>query len=205
LACNNFRLSSERNKQPILEVLESILPATGVALEVASGTGQHVTWFAQYLGGWTWQPSDVDPTALEDTDARADQSHLSNVRRSILLNVADAMWSETGSAGDRKYDLVLCINMLHCSPWESCVGLMRGASQHLAPGGRLVTYGPYFENGTTPSPGNVEFDQSLRAGNPLWGIRQREQVELAAAEAGLRLAARHPMPANNLLLEWALS
>jgi hypothetical protein len=99
--------------------------------------------------------------------------------------------------------LIYCANMLHIAPWACCAALMHGAARHLAPGGVLVTYGPYLEDGVPASEGNRAFDQSLRAQDPAWGIRRREEVEREAERAGLQLAARHAMPANNLLLVWA--
>ena len=102
-----------------------------------------------------------------------------------------------------RFDLVYCANMLHISPWPACAALMQGSARHLAADGVLVTYGPYLEADVPTAEGNQVFDQSLRARNPAWGIRRREDVEDIAAKAGLRLAARHAMPANNLLLVWA--
>jgi hypothetical protein len=93
--------------------------------------------------------------------------------------------------------------MLHIAPWACCAGLMQGTARHLAPGGRLVTYGPYLEDGVPTAPGNRDFDASLRERNPAWGLRRLEDVAQVAAQAGLRLAARHALPANNLLLVWA--
>ncbi len=108
-----------------------------------------------------------------------------------------------GAAFAAPFDLVYCANMLHIAPWACCAGLMQGAARHLAPGGRLVTYGPYLEDGVPTAPGNRDFDASLRERNPAWGLRRLEDVAQVAAQAGLRLAARHALPANNLLLVWA--
>ncbi len=193
--------SAERNKQPILEVLQSFLPAQGTALEIASGTGQHVVWFAQNMPLWTWQPTEVHSGALYNIEVRATEADLANVNVALPLDVCRQPWQ----LEDTLFDLVLCINMLHIAPWDACGALMRGAATHLALGGRLVTYGPYFETGVAPTPGNVEFDQSLRAHDPRWGIRLLSDVEQEAGDAGLRLAARHAMPANNLLLVWERS
>jgi hypothetical protein len=100
------------------------------------------------------------------------------------------------------FDLIFCANMLHIAPWATCAALMRGSARHLAPDGALITYGPYLEDAVPTAPGNLAFNQSLRLQNPAWGIRRREDVEQEAGRAGLRLAARHAMPANNLLLVW---
>lgn len=190
--------AADRNKQPILDILRELLPDQGNALEIASGTGQHVAWFAKALPRWHWQPSDMVPSALGGIDRLVAQQGLANVGRSVLLDVTAPPWP----LADARFDLVYCANMLHISPWRSCAALMQGSARHLAPGGRLVTYGPYLEREVPTSEGNLAFDLSLRARNPAWGIRQREDVAAVAADAGLRLAARHAMPANNLLLVW---
>ena len=194
----NFSPAAERNKQPILDVLREVLPERGNALEIASGTGQHVAWFAAALPQWTWQPTDAMPASMEFISAHVAGQGLTNVRPPLVLDVMAPEWLP----GDAQYDLIYCANMLHISPWATCAALMRGAARHLAQGGVLVTYGPYLEDGVPTSEGNLSFDQSLRTQDPAWGIRRREDVEQEAARAGLRLRARHAMPANNLLLVW---
>lgn len=193
--------SAERNKAPILEVLQQLLSPTGQALEIASGTGQHVVWFAKHLPGWTWQPTEVHRGALYNIEARVAQAELENVLEAVQLDVCKAPWF-----GDVQvqptFDLMLCINMLHIAPWSACPALMGGAAKHLTCGGTLVTYGPYFESDVVPTASNLEFDQSLRAHDASWGIRQLEDVKQTAADAGLVLAERIAMPANNLLLVW---
>ena len=193
-----FSPAADRNKQPILEVLCQVLPASGSALEIASGTGQHVAWFAAGLPGWTWQPSDAYPGGFASITAWARQQGVSNVRPPLRLDVLAARWL----ADDTRFDAIYCANMLHISPWATCAALMQGSARHLALGGRLITYGPYLEDGVPTSPGNLAFDDSLRAQDPAWGIRHLEDVKCEAARAGLRLSARHAMPSNNLLLVW---
>jgi SAM-dependent methyltransferase len=190
--------AAERNKTPILEVLKTLLAAQGAALEIASGTGQHVTWFAQHLSGWTWQPSDAHTDFFQGIEARVAMNSLSNVRTPLLLDVLESHWLPA----QHTFDLIYCANMLHISPWTTCAALMQGSARHLAPGGRLVTYGPYLEQDVATSAGNCLFDKSLRAQNPDWGIRYLHQVTHEAAQAGLQLSERHAMPANNLLLVW---
>ena len=199
VASPDFSPSAERNKQPILEVLRGVLPDRGRALEIASGTGQHVVWFAQHLPHWTWQPSDVHRGALYNVEVRVDAADLDNIDAPVQLDVLAPQWFD----GDTRFDLVLCINLLHIAPWASCAALMQGCARHLAPGGLLVTYGPYFEDETAAAPTNIAFDQSLRAHDPSWGIRRREDVEAQATAAGLHLQARHAMAANNLVLVFA--
>ncbi len=194
----NFSPAADRNKQPILDVLRKVLPDHGTALEIASGTGQHVAWFAAALAQWTWQPSDAMPAALDSISAWVAEQGLLNVRPPLQLDVMAPEWLP----GDARFELVYCANMLHISPWATCAALMQGSARHLAAGGLLVTYGPYLEDGAPTSEGNLAFDQSLRAQDPAWGIRRKEDVAQEAARAGLRLRARHAMPANNLLLLW---
>lgn len=199
-----FSPAAERNKQPIFDALRQILPAQGRALEIASGTGQHAAWFAAHLPQWTWVPSDAQADLFPSITTYAAAAHLRNVQPPRLLDVLAEHWLPDDEAGQAlRFDLIYCANMLHIAPWACCAALMRGAARHLAPGGVLVTYGPYLEDGVPTSEGNLAFDQSLRAQDPAWGIRRREDVEREARHAGLQLAARHALPANNLLLVWA--
>jgi SAM-dependent methyltransferase len=198
----DFSPAADRNKQPILEVLRQLLPAQGNALEIASGTGQHVAWFAANLPHWTWQPSDAQADGLPSIAMHAAQLDLHNVRAPLTLDVMAAHWLPDVTP-PQLFDAIYCANMLHISPWATCAALMRGSARHLAPGGVLITYGPYLEDGVPTSAGNLAFDQSLCAQHPAWGIRRLEEVAQEAARAGLHLSARHAMPANNLLLAWA--
>lgn len=192
--------AAERNRQPILQVLQALLPAQGHALEVASGTGQHLAFFAAALPGWTWQPSDAHSDGFASITAWCDQAGVHNVRPPVLLDVRAPAWPSQGPAFSVPFDLVYCANMLHIAPWACCAGLVQGAARHLAPQGRLVTYGPYLEDGAPTAPSNLAFDASLRQRNPAWGIRRLEDVAAQAALAGLHLSARHALPAHNLLL-----
>lgn len=195
--------AADRNKEPILAVLRELLPPRGSALEIASGTGQHAVFFAAALPGWTWQPTEGDASLLPVIAARAAEAALPNVRQPVLLDVGASQWPTPQAPFTGRFDLVYCANLLHIAPWSACAGLMAGAARQLAPGGRLVTYGPYFEADQAPAPSNLAFDQSLRARNPAWGIRQLGEVAAEAARHGLALQQRHAMPANNLLLVFA--
>ena len=194
----DFSPAADRNKQPILDVLRQVLPAQGSALEIASGTGQHVAWFAAGLPQWTWQPTDAQPGGFNSIAAWVAQQGVGNVHAPLLLDVMADRWLPDAV----RFEAIYCANMLHIAPWATCAALMRGGAHHLAPGGMLITYGPYLEDSVPTSEGNLAFDQSLRAQDPAWGIRRSEDVELEAAKAGLQLSARHAMPANNLLLVW---
>ena len=191
--------AADRNKEPILACLQGILGERGTVLEIASGTGQHAAWFAASLPAWTWQPSDADPDMLPVIAQRIAHAGLRNVLPPLRLDVAAHPWPVK-----RRFDAIFCANMLHIAPWNSCEALMAGAAQHLESGGQLVTYGPYFEADVPPAPGNLAFDESLRARNPQWGIRTVEDVVAQAGQNGLVLSQRHAMPANNLLLVFEL-
>ena len=191
--------AAERNLPPILEVLQRVLPAHGTALEIASGTGQHVAGFAQGLPGWTWQPSDAQNDAFGSIAYWCAQAGTTNVLPPVPLDVL-APWPMA-----QTFDAIYCANMLHISPWATCAALMRGAAQHLAPQGVLITYGPYLEHSVPTSPSNLDFDADLRQRNADWGIRQLDDVVQQAALAGLALRERVAMPANNLLLDFSCS
>ena len=193
--------AAERNKHAIAEKLGQLLPAQGSALEIASGTGQHVAHFAAGLPQGSWQPTDYQANALPTIAARVAQQGLVNVYTPLQLDVTAAQWFAAVEPA-RRFDLIFCANMLHISPWATCAGLMRGSARHLARSGALITYGPYLEEEVATASGNLEFDRSLRAQNPTWGIRRLADVEAEAARAGLLLSTRHAMPANNLLLVW---
>jgi len=188
--------AAERNKQPMLEVMQRLLPAQGVALEIASGTGQHVAHFAAGLPGWTWQPSDYDAANLASIAAWT--AGLANVLPAIQLDVLAAAWPLPDAT--QTLDALFCANMLHISPWACCAALTQGAARHLAPQGRLLTYGPYRVPGVVTAPSNETFDADLRARNPAWGLRDLGDVTAEAQRAGLQLTEQISMPANNLLL-----
>jgi len=191
--------AADRNKAPILEQLLRVLPASGMALEVASGSGQHVAHFAAALAGWRWQPTDGDARSPASIDAWC--AGLANVRPALRLDVLDeASVAALALALSEPVDALYCANMLHISPWATCAALMQLAARHLAPQGLLVLYGPYLEADVLTSPGNMAFDADLRERDPSWGIRQLADVLAQAAAVGLHLRERLAMPANNLLL-----
>jgi SAM-dependent methyltransferase len=197
--------AAERNKQPILDALTRILGASGTALEIASGTGQHAAWFAAAMPRWAWQPTDADARMLPALASRVEQAALPNLRAPLLLDVMADRWPLQGPAPAHEkeetgFDAIYCANMLHIAPSAACAALMQGAARHLLPGGVLVTYGPYFEEDVPPAPSNLSFDQDLRSRNAAWGIRRLQDVAAEAGAAGLALQQRHAMPANNLLL-----
>lgn len=196
--------AADRNKEPILAVLLPSLGPKGVALEIASGTGQHAVWFAAAMEGWSWQPTEADASMLPAIASRIAQAGVPNVRPPLLLDVMAPRWPTPQAPFQEGFDAIYCANLLHIAPWSTCAALMEGATRHLAPGGRLITYGPYFEADVPPATSNLAFDQDLRLRDPAWGIRRLEDVAAQARQAGLVLHERHALPANNLLLVFRL-
>jgi hypothetical protein len=190
--------SAQRNAPPILAELQRVLPATGLLLEVASGTGQHAAHCAPGLPGWHWQPTEHEADALPSI--RAWCAGLERVRPPLRLDVLAWPWPRELQS---EVDAVFCANMIHIAPWPCTAALMRGTAALLSPTGVLVTYGPYLEDGVATSPGNLAFDADLRARDPAWGLRRVAEVAERARAEGLVLRERVPMPANNLLLLWA--
>lgn len=195
-----FSPASERNQTPILGVLRELLPASGQALEIASGTGQHAAHFGAALPGWQWSPTDVTDALFEAIQLWAKRAGAKNVMPPRRLDVLDSDWPSEAPKFESPFDLIYCANMLHIAPWACTPAIMQGAARHLAPDGVLVIYGPFIEDDVATAPSNLAFDADLRRRNPSWGIRLRADVEREANLAGLALSNRHPMPANNLLL-----
>jgi SAM-dependent methyltransferase len=190
-----FSPAAERNRAPILAVLQRLLPREAMVLEVAAGTGQHAAHFAAAEPRWLWQPTDAHEAALAGIAAHV--AGLANVRPPLRLDVlAGHPWP--GAAAS--FDAVYCANMLHIAPWATCAALMRGAAGRLKPGGRLLIYGPFLVDGEPPAPSNLAFDADLRGRDPAWGLRRLAAVQAEAAAAGLAFDQRIDMPANNLVL-----
>jgi SAM-dependent methyltransferase len=184
--------SAARNRGPILDVLKRVLPQKGLVFEVASGTGEHAMYFARHFPGLTWQPSDPDADARASIAAWIAAEPLANIRAPLAFDVTSASWPV------ERADAVMCINMIHISPWNATEALLRGAARTLPPGGVLYLYGPYKRNGRHTAPSNAAFDEDLRRRNPAWGVRDLTEVEKAASTCALRLAHTVEMPANNL-------
>ncbi len=184
-----FAPAAARNREPIREVLARELPATGLVVTIAEGSGEHALHFAAAFPQLTWQPTDLDADALSSIEAWRAEAALPNLRAPLRLDARDATWPV-----DRA-DAITCINMIHISPWESTLGLFAGAARLLAPGALLYLYGPYRFDGAFTAPSNEEFDRSLKLRDPKWGVRDVRDLETAAH--GFRLAEVVPMPANN--------
>lgn len=181
----------ERNKQPILEVLQRTLGASGELLEVASGTGQHAEHFARHLPTWSITPSDLEPDNLASITARVAESALPNLREPLRIDAAGLDW-HAGS-----FDVVYNANLIHIAPWEAAVGLVSGAARHLRESGLLIIYGPFRIEGRHTAPSNESFDADLKQRDARWGVRDLEALIALAEERGFSFQQRIAMPANN--------
>ena len=181
-----------RNARAIIEILRTVLPATGTVLEIASGSGEHALHFARAFPSLTFQPSDPDPQALASIEAWREAEGAPNLLRPVMLDAQEASWPV-----DRA-DAILCINMVHISPWAATRGLLAGAERLLGPGAPLYLYGAYRRDGVATAESNEAFDRSLKARNPEWGVRRLEDVVAEAAQRSLALERVVEMPANNL-------
>jgi hypothetical protein len=186
-----FAPATARNREPIREVLATVLPPSGVVLEIASGTGEHAVHMARAFPQIEWQPSDPDDAALASITAHCADAALQNLRAPIRFDVHDKTWPAA--------DAIVCINMIHIAPWEATLALFAGAARTLANDNVLFTYGPYRFDGQT-APSNDDFDRSLKSRDPRWGVR--DVTELKRVAVGFRLAEIVAMPANNHSLVW---
>lgn len=189
--------AADRNKEPILGILREFLTSPAFVLTIAEGSGQHVVHFAKHLPHVTFQPTDVEPGALASIAAYVAEEKLTNVRPPVHLDALSEVWPVESA------DLVTCINMIHISPWAATEGLFRGAARILGPEGYLITYGPYRFSGKFTAPSNKEFDESLRARDASWGVRDVDDLRKLADSCGLMLEGTMPMPANNHCLVFA--
>ncbi len=186
--------SALRNRDPILSILRRVLPASGLVLEVASGSGEHIVHFAAALPGLVFQPSDPDAAALASIEAWAGEAGLPNIRTPLQLDAASSEWPISAA------DAVICINMIHIAPWRAAQGLFAGAGRILSAGGVFYLYGPYRRPGRELEPTNRAFDESLRGRNPEWGLRDLDAVAALGAASGFGPPELVEMPANNLSL-----
>ncbi|HVI01365.1 MAG TPA: DUF938 domain-containing protein [Enhygromyxa sp.] len=182
--------ATRRNREAILEVLREVLPASGTVLELASGSGQHVAHFAAALPQLRWQPTDLDAELFASIEAWTEG--LANVAKPIALDVTASQWPI------ERCNAVTCANMIHIAPWDACLGLLDGVTRILESDGPLVLYGPFKRNGVHTAPSNEAFDQSLRARDPRWGVRDLDEVAKEANDRGFALDRVFDMPANNL-------
>ena len=181
-----------RNRAAILDVLRRLLPPQGLALEIASGSGEHAAYFAKELPSLLWQPTDPDPQALASIAAHRAAANAANLLSPLYLDVTSRQWPVERS------DAVVCNNMIHITPWAVAEGLMAGAQRTLAAGGILYLYGPYKVGGRHTAPSNEDFDIWLRTQNAQWGIRDLDDVTDLAKRHNFTPVEIVKMPANNL-------
>ena len=192
-----------RNHRPIWSVLATFLAGkSGDVLEVGSGTGQHVVEFARQSPGITWWPSDYNERHLQSIEAWRRHSKLPNIRPPLRIDLLNPDWrlppDDSRTAGGLL--AIHCANVIHIAPWQTALNLLAGASRQLRPDGRLFLYGPFMREGRHTAPSDAEFDASLRASNPDWGVRDIADLRAVADRVGLRIAEIAEMPANNLTL-----
>lgn len=186
--------ATERNRDPILAVLRRVLPAGGRVLEVASGTGEHAVYFARHLPVVVWQPSDIDPAAIDSIEAWRAAEGPANMLPPLAIDATSSDWTVTST------DAVVCINMVHIAPWRAAEGLFCGASRVLATGAPLVLYGPYRIEGRPTAPSNQAFDADLRARHAAWGLRTTGAMQQLGDRYGFEFRELVDMPANNCVL-----
>ena len=185
-----------RNREPIADVLAEWLPARGLVLEIASGSGEHAVHFAMRFPRLEWQPSDLHDDALASISAWRMESGLPNLLAPIVLDAAQPDWPV-----DRA-DVILNLNMAHISPWAASLGLLDGAARLLPTGGALILYGPWLSDDIDTAPSNLAFDADLKRRNPEWGLRRIEELAAEAHRRGLSFVEKRQMPANNLMLRF---
>ncbi len=203
-----FAPATQRNRDPILSILQEVLPPQGTVLEIASGTGEHAIFFAPRLAPRPWIPSDPNPIARASIAAWQNDCPTDSLYPPIALDVHDPIWPieqpaqlKTLQGLDLKQHpitAIVSINMIHIAPWSACLSLMAGAGRILPAKGILYLYGPFKQNGQHTAPSNAAFDTSLQAQNSEWGVRNLEDVIVVARSQGLSHLKTHPMPANNL-------
>lgn len=181
--------ATQRNRVPILEVLRGRVPEGADVLEIGCGSGEHAAFFAENLPIRSWLPTDLDPAHIASAAAWA--VGLPQVRAPVLLDVTVEHWPVG------QVDVVFSANMIHIAPWQASVGLLRGAGRILRPGGLLMLYGPFQDDGVHNAPSNEAFDADLRRRNPDWGVRDLAVLRRIAGEQGLRGEEEVAMPANN--------
>lgn len=189
-----------RNRQPILDVLKVALPKHGTVLEIASGSGEHVTFFANALPDLCWQPSDPAPDKRVSISAWKAQQGCNNVNEPLSIDTRQRVWTIERLSVRPPVVAILAINLLHISPWAATLGLLDGAERILRPWGKLFIYGPFMRGGVHTAPSNAAFDERLQAENPEWGLRDVDEVVAEASSRALELDQIVEMPANNLSL-----
>ena len=193
-----FSPTAARNREPIAQVLTSLLPQETRVLEIASGTGEQALHICQQRSDIIWQPSDPDDSSRASQDSWAEESG-GNMRRALNIDTMQHGWDEAQALPQFAPNFIFCANMIHIAPWEAAAGLAKGAGRLLKSGSSCVLYGP-FKEGTLTAPSNLEFDKSLKSRNPAWGVRDLDDVKHIFALNGFNLHQTIVMPKNNQIL-----
>ena len=188
--------AAARNVAPLTTLLQGVAPSTGKALELASGTGQHVVAFAAALPGLMWQPTEIAADRRASIDAYREEAQLPNLATARDLNACASGWADCVPP----QDLILCINLLHLVSEPDAHTLVEEAARALAPNGLLLIYGPFKRDGHLTSEGDARFDAQLRDADPAIGYKDAGDIRHWLGETGLMTQPPHPMPANNLAL-----
>jgi len=188
-----FSIAAERNRHPILERLQVLLPSTGTVLEIGSGTGQHATFFAEKLPNLLWQPSDREEN-LTGLEARFKAESTENILPLMKLDVVSDPWPGCS------FNAVYSANTAHIMHWDAVIAMFSGVAAHLLNEGLFCLYGPFNIDNRFTSESNAQFDAQLRAQDPQMGIRDMAVVESLAVLHKMRLEQKLAMPANNFLL-----
>jgi Protein of unknown function (DUF938) len=194
--------ATERNREPILAILQQVLPPTGTILEISSGTGEHGVFMAPQLAPRHWLPSDPNPDARASISAWQQFAPCDRIYPPIDLDASSDQWLVESK---EPITAIVNINMIHIAPKAACLGLFAGAQRILTVGSVLYLYGPFKQGGVHTAPSNAAFDESLRSQNPAWGIRDLEEIIAVAASHQLELQQVYSMPANNLSVVFKLS
>lgn len=204
--------ATHRNRQVILEVMQSWLPprfpaakspdTRFQALEIAAGSGQHSVFFAPALQKifpqLQWQSSDLDPEHVQSIQAWQDACGADCYLPALELDVLEP--DASGVQHNAPFDLLYCANMIHIAPWSCTPALFQLAERILDPEGFIFLYGPYMIDGRHTSQSNETFSAGLQERNPAWGVRDLNEVDRVAKDAGFRRVDRQAMPANNFSL-----
>ena len=193
-----FAAATLRNREPILAVLDRVMPPEGTILEIGSGSGEHAVYFAPRLEGRHWLPSDAAPDKRMSIAAWIEAEPADNILKPVNIDTCTHHWTVERVIPSPRIVAIASMNMIHIAPWRACLGLMAGAARILKRGHILYLYGPFFRDGIQTAPSNESFDDRLQVENPEWGIRDLETVADAASSQGLDLAEVVEMPANNL-------
>ena len=187
-----------RNRDPILAVLDRVLPGEGTVLEIGSGTGEHAVYLAPRLPGRHWLPSDIAPDKRMSIAAWMEAQPADNTLKPVSIDTREHHWIVETVLPSPGIAAIVSINMIHIAPWSACLGLMAGAGRILKRGQILYFYGPFMRDGEHTAPSNESFDDRLQVENPEWGVRDLDDVVDAASSQGFDLAEVVEMPANNL-------